>query len=1487
MNVNDFVSEKVKKAKEGYKCNPETIIRDFRIENESTNGYLGRQVLELLQNAVDEMHDYEGNRQVKITFSENKLVVSNTGNTFTEDGILSLMRSHLSPKYEKNNYIGKKGTGFKSILSWAKEIRIYSESLSISYSENYVNKIKEELFQIREIDEFFRNRNEEKVIPILPFPEIIEKKDLGNFATTIEIIPKENLEIIEDIKTQINNINSELLLFLNSLNELHIDAFGCKKTFHRSPEKDNKIIILIEEDGKEPEQNTYVIKNYNGSIDSNKNENQEYFIQIAYKEDGSLKPSNLYSYFKTDIYFPLPIIVNASFNLTADRNHITDCKTNRLILEKISEYIFEIAKKRTQNGISNYDILKTFLPRNNFESLAKFKFYESYIEKLKGAEIYPTIDGKYKRLKDLVLFRSELSRFLDRNKISNVLLYTNDENILSFISKEKQENPYSYENIISSLKNDISENDKCRCLFSLYKEYSNELNNLSLKILDKEYEGKEVFLQATQHEVSEPPQWANIIFLKDKYKKELIELFKESENRNFDNRDLASILKIVKEYNFETIAKSLCESGGDNIKRNKEFILWLYNNKREENYNSINKLDIKLLSKSKILCSAKDLYLCEEIENLCPQTVANRFADIDFYKEHDEDFKSFLTKVIGVNSLLRDSIEDEINDIKKITDWFLCSKELKFPMTFNYYGIDKYSSITEFETSAKAYIKVQKIDLLKEILENENNSTEKILNFLFNIYDHNNNNFNKNHYTINCIRKTSNQRYHKTFHSELLNYNLFLIKTTKWVKIDGKKYAPEELVLSESYAFESKNTILKFLDLEKFKGNRSLKDLKDLFLKFGVNEDFSVIPIRKLYNILNEINNKDSVTGKDKRILKKIYNTLIDPNNIFFSNNYYAQLIDLEEFNTFSKNGNVLCKNSELVELHNVFYEDHPSNREDINFIDIPYRRGSEKIKNRLCIERFEKELKVKAYSESKFHNDLSRDFEDFKIYAYAYRMRKNKSDSELKVWKNLTIKFCDTLSTSYDEEEAFALKDYQFVYEKKEYKSFLKIPNEEKNINLVSSAISDIILYVLDITDEGFKDKCTLLFISSEEERKNSTENDYIDLDEAREKLGRQSTREEAFNKACNELGLILSTKFNVNNISKTENLKILCNALNNAGKDISDFNLRYEYEEISLVDYYLKKLKDLHESKKELYANFLYLKYKDKKEDWDKYYKELNDYDCYNYKNDIKDSVSFDPTKFFYEKWDNSFRDEDDRKKNWKLNKNNFEKEKDKLVLDEFENKYSDKKLLYLEFGVEKAEELFEKFIKEKDYSLKSEINVANGSLEVPKKDPFYEVRNTSISLQKNDKLNNETSTNSTPKRAGNKSRTDERNEKLGKDAETFAYVSAIAKYGDKNVKWVSEYAKKANVNPDGEDGLGYDLWYKDKDKIIYVEVKSQNFQIHMSSNEYKFATEHKDYYEVWLVDLQKNEIGIIKDITDEKRYPLIPESYIIKINKESVEG
>ena len=156
----------------------------------------------------------------------------------------------------------------------------------------------------------------------------------------------------------------------------------------------------------------------------------------------------------------------------------------------------------------------------------------------------------------------------------------------------------------------------------------------------------------------------------------------------------------------------------------------------------------------------------------------------------------------------------------------------------------------------------------------------------------------------------------------------------------------------------------------------------------------------------------------------------------------------------------------------------------------------------------------------------------------------------------------------------------------------------------------------------------------------------------------------------------------------------------------------------------------------------------------------------------------------------------------------------------------------------------------------------------------------------MKKNNKLNDELSSQAAFE-VKYKNQISERNKKeLGKNSEEFAYNSAIDEYGVDNVKWESQYAKDKKINPDGRDGLGYDLWYKDNDKKIYVEVKSRNYQIHMTSNEYNFATEHKDCYEVWLVDLQKKKIGIIKDITNKDQYPLIPESYIIKINEESFE-
>ena len=92
------------------------------------------------------------------------------------------------------------------------------------------------------------------------------------------------------------------------------------------------------------------------------------------------------------------------------------------------------------------------------------------------------------------------------------------------------------------------------------------------------------------------------------------------------------------------------------------------------------------------------------------------------------------------------------------------------------------------------------------------------------------------------------------------------------------------------------------------------------------------------------------------------------------------------------------------------------------------------------------------------------------------------------------------------------------------------------------------------------------------------------------------------------------------------------------------------------------------------------------------------------------------------------------------------------------------------------------------------------------------------------------------------------------IGFIGEYYVYQSLVKKYSKDKVFWFSEYANTANINPEGKDGLGYDLMYiDDKGQAHYVEVKATNtddFSFSISSSEVRFGEQHKDNYEIILV-------------------------------------
>lgn len=133
----------------------------------------------------------------------------------------------------------------------------------------------------------------------------------------------------------------------------------------------------------------------------------------------------------------------------------------------------------------------------------------------------------------------------------------------------------------------------------------------------------------------------------------------------------------------------------------------------------------------------------------------------------------------------------------------------------------------------------------------------------------------------------------------------------------------------------------------------------------------------------------------------------------------------------------------------------------------------------------------------------------------------------------------------------------------------------------------------------------------------------------------------------------------------------------------------------------------------------------------------------------------------------------------------------------------------------------------------------------------------------------------------------------ELVGKVGEWSVLQRLMKRYP--SVKWVSRYAYEAGYNPEGRDGLGYDIEYvDDNDNKVYVEVKAResgekSFKI--TPNEISKAHEAKDSYHIIFVAyaLDNNrrsyrDLGNIfmyednEDFTSNSRFRAVNEEYRI---------
>lgn len=458
---NRFIEERYEKNFAYYRDYSDKIESDRKIEENTAKEYKGREILEFLQNAADAAKNREGH--VRLSLSGDQLIIENSGNPFNIDGVRSLFSANFSIKRVKKSeeFIGYKGLGFRSILNFSKDVKIFSEKLSIGYNLDNVREFQRKLIELQpEIIDLLDLEEDEIFLPFFCAPKILNEYPELSDGMCTKIVAKVEPKYLDDVKKQIKKIGESELIFNNSLSNITVDLendnYEINLELLNERQLSNNTIVqeVLIKNTLENKNKKFFVYSKRGGItlfneSKNKNEERKYIVGVAFAENPlDISSKKLISYFSTDINNPFPFMINATFELTADRNRLyKNNPFNIALLEKLNQFIFDVVKMQYKNESKpNYDILKQLIFFDNkflTDEDEGYNFGKLFNHNLITDEIIPTknkycslnqgliklkydfysIISKYPNYDDLVIFSDdiEIEKFLSsRTEIKNI-----------------------------------------------------------------------------------------------------------------------------------------------------------------------------------------------------------------------------------------------------------------------------------------------------------------------------------------------------------------------------------------------------------------------------------------------------------------------------------------------------------------------------------------------------------------------------------------------------------------------------------------------------------------------------------------------------------------------------------------------------------------------------------------------------------------------------------------------------------------------------------------------------------------------------------------------------------------------------------------------------------------------------------------------------------------------------------------------------------
>lgn len=1124
--------------------------------------------------------------------------------------------------------------------------------------------------------------------------------------------------------------------------------------------------------------------------------------------------------------------------------------------------------------------------------LTDYGFHEILNDKIRYSKVFPTVNGKYISFMECPKFyTSYLSLYLYGEGFDDLLINTESEVICNLIKKlNKGYYPiYSYEDIVKKInrwaKSNKSDNRTmkmhayCAIGFLQQYEYPNRTKtHKKMPILIYDTDGKlvsnenSVFLRDRNSNITNPPSFAQIRFMHPDMRSSFEEITKLS------GRNLAIKLNSygVKEYNTARIIEKMNSVIKRRLDQGKlvkavQFceseIKWIWNNKQILE-SSGEKVRIYFITRNGAVKISDELYIGKEYgSQVCDNLFEGLFEDkfVDDIRKYINAKDISITEILSFLETLgldrfpkkkTKKIHPDISYKYKVLE------NLHFPFTLEGDVFKDLNDLSKRIFSFTAEVTI--IDELDDILKNcetqyivEWIKVDPILSQIL---------YTKKEISNSKIEiKWDMKQIFRTLPlDKVYAYVYWQFETTPWIKIGEQRFNMVDCILSKIDSLLEPVLVEPDVDfyIKDIEGSKSRTkaEYEYILSKLGIETDFADLPAKKIYSVLNLLpERRDS-----ENITKRFYLSLAKSDRIITD-----EELSCQAYIEYMENGQVLC-NTGYQKIKESWYLDGKNICDKIantyNLIEIPKRQNSSRIKRLLGVEKLI--LKGEVIGNPEMHPEnhmFQRDFNSYKPMAFCYRLD-NATKDETRRFSQLGIILCTGLRANYTGKE-IELDDYDFIL--RDTKTFyLKIPDTIKSLDEMKrnvsfcAAIANVICSFIDVSESfaSFRELYGASDYSRKELLHQIFEDDTI-LNRAKDELNYSDDTKEEFVRIISERSgksylevAKYAADIDFDNLTAISNAKPIIRCFRYFEIEIEEYNASQPSTPIDLYHYYLSVFSNLMPKYEHIYKLHHYHRLKGKGIDEKKKLVELFlNYEFVNprIRNDVNYNCEEELIKQLGVK--KNLEDIDlvtlynSNCSGWKSNL------KSTYYIDEFLSIPANMSLMYYaEFDeLNKAYEILlaSKGNDEEGIEGNNDI-VIEPAIIRPNTTPLHQ------DVSKNGKSGKRRTGFTPPKN----------HERIGFKGEKYVYEMLNKHY--LTTKWVSENAKVAEVNPEGQAGLGYDIEYiGEEGERRYVEVKASNANdlvFYLSDNEYDFAIKHTSEYAIYFVSevFSKNPKILILD-------------------------